>query len=195
MKRVLVVGLLSAVGSIGAVVYASDESDVVKLREAKGVKAVSLGKFHASQLGRAAELSMLEYENKLLTEQKLSRQDVGIEVARERAYRGAMPFSQEIAKGREIAGEKMAQGYFESATSSNSSRQLVADELLSFHTSKAASASAAQVSQLADDASLHLQALQIAQSQKLIEQNDRIIALLEQQSKKPAAKPVAAKKR
>jgi hypothetical protein len=79
-----------------------------------------------------------------------------------------------------IAGDKAAQGYAESARDATSSNGVIARSLFSFYTRKSLAQGAAQVSQLADEATVRLQAMSVAQNQRIIEQNDQIITLLKQ---------------
>lgn len=69
--------------------------------------------------------------------------------------------------------------YAWTAENSRVARFWVAEEVGEFVSSKILARSAAQVSQLADEVGVRLQALQTMQNLRLIQQNDRIIALLE----------------
>lgn len=86
----------------------------------------------------------------------------------------------ESNKDKAGATTKLAELYAKAVQSPVVMRILVGEALLDFYDLKQGARGAAQVSQAADEAGIKFQLLTVAQNQTLIEQNQRIINLLEQ---------------
>lgn len=80
---------------------------------------------------------------------------------------------------------RVAGGYARAGSEPNAQPALLSQALGDFYRLKQGAKGAAQVSQAADEVRVQLDALQVMQNRRLIEQNDRIIALLEQLVKSP----------
>lgn len=78
------------------------------------------------------------------------------------------------------ATDRLAELYSKAVRSPGVMRLLVGEALSDYYEIKEHARGAAQVSQAADEANMRFQPLMLSQNQTIIEQNQRIIALLEQ---------------
>jgi hypothetical protein len=86
----------------------------------------------------------------------------------------------ESAKDKAGAANTLAELYAKAVKRPPVMKSLLGETLSDFLELKQGARGAAQVSQAADEASVKFQLFRIAQNQTLIQQNDRIIELLEQ---------------
>jgi predicted signal transduction protein with EAL and GGDEF domain len=82
------------------------------------------------------------------------------------------------------ATSKMAGAYARAGKDTAMQPALLADALDKFYAIKDGAKGAVQVSQAADEARLQMDSLLVMQNRRIIEQNDRMIVLLEQIAKK-----------